>query len=114
MNANVLSALVDSGLILVGSSVLEDSSMPEPVLFPFVAAKDEFLTLGVPRHLTVDAEDYEACRCCCCTGECRDDGEYETAEEFEAAGFYLEQEMDVVVNAWHQAKFWSDGGSDLS
>lgn len=114
MNANILSALADSGLVVIGSSVLEDSNQPEVAAFPFVSAKAEFLTLGVPRYLTVDAEDPSACQCCCCTGECRPDYEYETTEEFEAAGFYLEGEMDVVVNAWHQAKFWSDDGSDLS
>lgn len=103
MNANVLSALADSGLFLVASSVIEDEG---PALEPlqFVPADAEYQALD-------GSYEDPGCQCCCCTGECR---EYDTAEEFEAAGFYLEQEMDVVVNAWHQVKFWVDGGSDLS
>lgn len=110
MNANVLSALADSGLVVIGSSVLEDSNQPEVAAFPFVSAKAEFLTLGVPRYLTVDAEDPSDCQCCCCTGECRD-YDYD-AEDLEAEGYYREEEMDAVVHTWHATKFWIDG-SDL-
>jgi hypothetical protein len=105
MNANVLAAhLADSGLVLIGNAVHEDWQQPVIAPLQFVEAADEGRF-----------EDDYGCGCCCCTGECRSDYddsyEYDTAEEFEAAGFYLEQEMDVVVNAWHLVRFWVDGGS---
>jgi hypothetical protein len=105
MNANVLAAhLADSGLVLIGSAVLEDWQQPAIAPLQFVEAADEGRFEG------------DECYCCCCTGECRW-SDYDAdmdAEELEAAGFALEQEMDVVVNAWHRVKFWVDGGSDLS
>lgn len=117
-NANILATdLADSGLDAVGSYVYETYSCPEPEMFTFVPASEEWLSLATDRAAATNAYQSSGCYCCCCTGECRDYdyddmGDYATAEEFETAGFYLEREMDVVVNAWHQARFWVDGSGE--
>lgn len=101
MNANVLAAhLADSGLVLIGSAVHEDWQQPVLPPLQFVEAADEGRL-----------EDDGGCQCCCCTGECRYscfDADYD-ADELEAAGFYREEEMDVVVNRWHQVRAWVYG-----
>jgi len=77
MNATVLSALADSGLFLVGNkAVLTDTTAMTLI------GEDE------DSHVALFEEWDQRCMCCCCTGECRDQGRDEPSfEDVLSAGF---------------------------
>lgn len=77
MNATILSALADSGLHLVGNKAVQVEAFQ-----PIPMGEDE------DSHVAVFEEWDQRCMCCCCTGECRDQGYDEPSfEDVLSAGF---------------------------